>query len=332
MTIERSVIVPVPLDTPDRRQLVSDMRAAAERAAVAMPGDRLDVVRFEALATQLERLAQGLYARNGAGLQTGASTAEDSDEIVDVEIRLPFSSGSTRPPDQVAELAEVAATWRALAEDGSELAGAAAVAERFTSRLRAAAAGLPGAHIAPSNISNRVLTEGLRATVQRAAPPGEQVKAPVLYQDGSAGPPFRLRCLDLHDHYPSSWRQRRFAMLSIRHTEMDAEVDGAWLRNADISRPRPGGDTDRLVYEVSREQLAALTADGPIVMFLYQTGLEAAVVGIYRAVTEHLLAFPQTLAVVPMYFRRQPPDQCRPEVAGYQQQAAFKQGRVWATA
>jgi hypothetical protein len=76
----------------------------------------------------------------------------------------------------------------------------------------------------------------------------------------------------------------RFALLSIRHTEMDAVVHGAWLRNAEVSRPMPAAQTDDLVYEISRTQLLELTSGGSrrVRIHLYQTGLETAVVGFYK--------------------------------------------------
>jgi hypothetical protein len=85
---------------------------------------------------------------------------------------------------------------------------------------------------------------------------------------------------------------------------MDVEVDGAWLRNTDISRPRPAGETDALAYELSRQQLRRLATGRPLLMYLYQTGMEPVVVGFYRALTEHLLERPGTVSVIPLYFRR----------------------------
>ena len=37
-------------------------------------------------------------------------------------------------------------------------------------------------------------------------------------------------------------------------------------------------------------------------LHMYQTGLETAVVGFYRAVTVHLMRFPGSVSVQPMYF------------------------------
>jgi len=134
--------------------------------------------------------------------------------------------------------------------------------------------------------------------------------AEVVYRDGSSGPPFPLRGTLMNDARSAAERslpERRlsFSLLSIRHTEMDVEVDGAWLRNTVVSRVRPAGDTDRIVYDISLAQLRTLLEDGPVTVSIYQTGLETAVVGFYRAV---LAVFREpaynsgALAIVPMFF------------------------------
>ena len=87
---------------------------------------------------------------------------------------------------------------------------------------------------------------------------------------------------------------------------MDTVVHGAWLRNSQVSQQRPAAQTDDLVYDLSRQQLFALTAKGnrPIRVHMYQTGFEPAVVGFYRALTDHLLEFPRSVAVQPMYYQQ----------------------------
>jgi len=85
---------------------------------------------------------------------------------------------------------------------------------------------------------------------------------------------------------------------------MDAVVDGAFLRNAEVSRPRPAAVTDDFVYETSRTQLSQLTDGGRrrVLLHIYQTGLDTAVMGFYRAVVGHLLVSPYSVSVVPMYY------------------------------
>ena len=127
---------------------------------------------------------------------------------------------------------------------------------------------------------------------------------PVEYRDGSrSAHPFPLRALPLKGQLPACSLELRFALLSIRHTEMDAVVDGAWLRNAEVSRPRPAGQTDDLVYDITRSQLAELCrGEAHVRLYLYQTGLETAVVGFYKALVDHLLSHPGSVSVQPMYY------------------------------
>src|SRR5690606_17292310 len=117
----------------------------------------------------------------------------------------------------------------------------------------------------------------------------------------------------------------------------------AWLRNAQISQPRTQAQTDDLVYAISCEQLMALTQAGKrsVALRMYQTGLEPAIVGFYRAVTTHLLAHPGSVAVTPMYFqqRRREPEgphgrRGRPRTRGEptaQDSNHYTDGAMWTT-
>jgi hypothetical protein len=349
MTVERAGFVRLSA-SPEIETLLRDIRGAHARANKALPGDRTDVVRYEALCTRLESIAQ-------AALACGAATAElpvddmdalifadstmsrpvpeqvvgilqrwVSDGAVAVELRLPFTPGITSHR-QAAELLPAApsAPWAAPA--GIE--GRRAVELRFRRQLTDVLAETPAAIVMPSGVSNSVLTEVLREFVVMT---GRRVDAPVTYRDGSRAAPFPLRALSLLSDPPvSRYHELRLALLSVRHPEMDVEVDGAWLRNTDISRPRAAGETDQLAFEVSRRQLSQLCVGDPLLIRLYQTGLEPAVVGFYRAVAMQLIERPGSLAVVPMYFRRQSQTQASRQVAEYSQQTYFSQGTPWAT-
>lgn len=346
MSVERSVLVRLS-GSPSALALCGDIEAARRRARKALPGDRADVVRFESLSTQLER--EGIDAiRSGADRVEVPATnrlglsflgTEDLDELPEeaaaaargwlnggdlaVEVRNPFGLGPTRWEGSTRlDAPPVAERWTA---PGNEQ-GRRAVAVRFQGQLERVAGGRTGAVIAPSGVSNSVLTEGLRSYVA-AAESAERIDAPVAYRDGSTARPFPLRALMLATDPPEA-RVLRFALLSIRHTEMDVEVDGAWLRNTEISRLRPAGETDELVYVQSRRQLAKLAEGEPATIFMYQTGLETAVMGFYRALTEHLIERPGSVAVVPMYFRRQ--RKAIRSVAGAAQESTFARGTPWA--
>jgi hypothetical protein len=316
--------------TADLDRLLKDARSAWARLRKALAGDRVDAARYEALCTQIEQRAHHArlagaevtvpvqcgpgdpvtpgFLLDAGALNTGVTPEEVqrirlwlSQDDLAVQLRLPFENGRTvwtrsgRPPSEPAE------PWEAA--DGA--AGRRAVLQRFRAQVASAAAGEAGAFISPSGVSNSVLTDVLREyAVPVAGKP--HVLADVTYRDGSAGPPFPLRGTPLVESSARPDRFLSFALLSIRHTEMDIEVDGAWLRNTVVSRVRPAGDTDRVVYELSLGQLRSLTKDGPLTIFMHQTGLETAVVGFYRAVITVLAELghrPGWLAVVPMYFK-----------------------------
>ena len=75
MSAERSIVVAVPRTT-ESAELVRDIVSAAERARKADPGDRGDIVRYEALSVQLESLA---YRALVAGAESFASSELVSD-------------------------------------------------------------------------------------------------------------------------------------------------------------------------------------------------------------------------------------------------------------
>lgn len=173
-------------------------------------------------------------------------------------------------------------------------------------------------------MSNSILTEVLRDSVGAE---GVRVDAPVTYRDGSQGPPFPLRAIHFCDLPSARGRVLRLSLISIRHIEMDSCLDGAFLRNTDISRPRPAGETDEMTFAISRRQLAELCALGPTTLYLHQTGLEPAIMGFYRAVTLQLIETPGLLAVIPMYYQRPALDGT--PAAGFSPQASFCEGRPW---
>lgn len=324
MSVERAWVIGLPAD-PSVLKLVSEVRSAANRARKSDPGDRLDIARYEALATRLEHAALNRFdaPRILVSLPPGGPMAllgtdakswptDLSDEIRNAANRLvaeqllpvivvnPHVRGNTEP-EAIGAADEPAETWEA--DDG--VFGSRAVEARFRAQINEtlrpnAARRVP---ISPSGINNAVVTELLREFVVEE-PGASRVDAPVEYRDGSkSGHPFPLRSLPLLTTLPPASLELSFALLSIRHTEMDAVVHGAWLRNAEVSRPRPAAQTDDLVYDISLRQLEELCrSERHVRLNMYQTGLETAVVGFYRALTIHLLRFPESVSVQPMYY------------------------------
>ena len=364
MSREELIAVAVTPDD-DLRLLISDIESARARAAKALAGDRTDVVRFEALSSQLEHLS---FAQRSMGVlkvklpvTANPSPLITSQEHADlaflpaawrdrfadalaagdvlVTLRFPLNHGSTNTqPQRAVEPPSPADPWKS--KTGAR--GAKAVQERFEAQIEDALNGRGGS-LSPSDIQNAILTETLRTYVGQR---GHRADLPVEYRDGSRSRhTFPLRSLKLADSPLKDAEELRFALLSIRHTEMDAVIDGAFLRNAEISQPRPAADTDDLVFETSREQLRALTDDGatPMHLQIYQTGLDTAIVGFYRAVVYHLLEHPRSLSVTPMFFQGGKPPQAkrrnerhsgRDRPAENKQpttSAQYREGAVWAT-
>jgi hypothetical protein len=372
VTTERLIGIALPLDE-EHKLLVQDVRSARERARKAEPGDRIDVIRYEMLSSQLEAWAYksvdggnvaifGLPAASDvAGLHIAAdggvppwvptdqrnklSAVLDGGGVL-VTLRMPLEIGATAVSGARKAPPSPAAVWEA----PPGVRGAQAVEKRFADQLEEALQSPESPRpFIPSGVSNVVLTNSLREYVGR---PGSRVDAPAEYKDGSrARHLFPLRSLKFLPSPRGPFDLSvKFALLSIRHTEMDVVVDGAWLRNVQISQQRAAAETDDLVYKISREQLAELTANGKRVMMeMYQTGLQPAVVGFYRALVDHLLAQPGSVTVRPMYFqepRKQPaqPGRRNGPRQGRQQQrrptdgtvvtasSHFQAGKEWATA
>lgn len=338
MTIERAIGVAAPLDQ-EGRLLVRDVRSAASRAEGAEPGDRRDVIRYETLSSQLEAWA---FAQLGS---TEAVTFEleqvpvagpalvEGNELPGwvpravsgaartileqggclVVVTMPLEPGDAPPIREPVTAPPAAKPWKS----ATYARGTKAVEERFRDQLKRATSGDgPPEPITPNGIQNRILTDTLRSFVH-APKRVTRVDVPVIWRDGSrANNPFPLRCLKLSATPVGKVElELSFALLSIRHAELDAIVDGAWLRNAQISQPRTQAETDDLVFGVSGEQLAALTESGnrSVTIRMYQTGLEPAIVGFYRAVAVHLLEYPGSLSVIPVYFQQRGLEQQRPQ-------------------
>jgi hypothetical protein len=267
---------------------------ARQRHSSGVAGDRSEIIRAEQLASAIEAVAYDLLARE----------VDTSGSEVTLTVPWPFAEGAAAPGPAGGLEKPVAKVWRATP---GRLSRTDATYDRFVNQLAAWVAHKGGNEVppplCPSDTQNRALTEALR-TYAAKAPGSKPVAAPVTYRDGSAGPPFPLRSISLSNVEPEDGREvLAMTLLSVRHVDMDIRVDGAWFRNRQISLPRPAGLTDRIAFEQSIEQLKIISADGPVTLHLYQTGLPAAVVGLYRAfVHHHLDPTNHAVAIVPFYY------------------------------
>jgi hypothetical protein len=318
--------------------LLAEIESAHRRATKCEPGERTDIASYEALATSLEqRAARALATSSGTAceweddmeLTAGLFYTVDADVFVSVNFALEPG------PTVLSELSARAPEPAEVVEIRDDVFGRALVLARFREQLDKAIAEPGrdrGSAMSPSGIHNRVLTEVLREYVQWVGEPVGPV--PVEYRDGSrASAEFPLRCLDLRDDLDTDDSVRasggtvlRLALLSIRHTEMDAVVDGAWLRNAAVSKARTAAQTDDYVFHESVRQLKEATGNGQrkLRLYLFQTGLDTAVVGFFRAAVEFLLDHPGQLEVIPMFFTNRPRDgESGDPFAGYERGAAW---------
>jgi len=151
-----------------------------------------------------------------------------------------------------------------------------------------------------------VIVGVLHEHVYRPLPTGP-TPVPVLYADGSQAAPFPVggRRMDpALVQQAADIKPLRVALLSIRHTDMDADVDLAWLSNRGASRIREShADTDAWCFQRSLEQFRSFPSDALTVVDLYHTGLEPAVVAFYRALITGLTEGWLRAAVRPRLFR-----------------------------
>ena len=130
----------------------------------------------------------------------------------------------------------------------------------------------------------------------------------IIYADGSEAAPLPLFCLAApSDDAPPATEPLRVALMSMRHVELDVDVDFCWFRNREVSRTRTLAETDQFCVAATEAQLAESLALGDLALHLYHTGFEPAVIGFYRALVNRLVALRRAggpaLVVTPYYFR-----------------------------
>lgn len=277
----------------ERAEILFAHRVRAELAIEsAAIGDRTAITKYVQLTGELESIA---YAAWLAGAPVDPAPTERS-----VALSWPFAAGPTPQADFDGAPSEPREVWRSSDPRASRTA---ATYERFVGQLEQWSSGTADREpppLCPSGIQNRALTEAYRRFAS-ASPRHVAQRVPVVYIDGSKARAFPLRSVALTDADLENSRTLRFTLLSVRHFSMDAMVDGAWLRNREVSLPRARAETDELVYLATRDQLARLAVE-PLTLHLYQTGLAMAVTGFYRGLLDHMLESRAPLSVVPYYF------------------------------
>ena len=148
-----------------------------------------------------------------------------------------------------------------------------------------------------SAASHDVLAEVLRSSLDITAPPS---LVRILYVDGSEAEPFPLRTARWRP-MRAEGRSVRLGLMSMRHTEMDADVDGYWFRNRLVSTSRTLSETEAFCAADTIRRLAELRSAGITRVELVHTGFEPAVIGFYRGLLRWLQEADAGFSVQPMY-------------------------------
>lgn len=131
----------------------------------------------------------------------------------------------------------------------------------------------------------------------------------IAYSDGSEAEPFPVLCLHRSSDtkVPAFSNPLKFSLMSMRHFELDPEIDFCWFRNKEVSKTRTLAETDEFCYNTTLSQLNESLKLGDLHMHMFHTGFEPAVLGFYRGVVSKLLHLRQSptcsLRVLPMYYR-----------------------------
>lgn len=159
-----------------------------------------------------------------------------------------------------------------------------------------------------SNQPHSVISDALNDFVYKRSPDDEEKEIRVIYMDGSEAEPFPVRCLTtpIESGTGENMVVLKASLISMRHLEMDDKVDFAWFRNRMVSVSRPYAETDAYCTARTTELLKEMK-DGEYHLSLYQTGLETAVIGFYRALVQELKERRKNphappLRVVPFYY------------------------------
>lgn len=158
---------------------------------------------------------------------------------------------------------------------------------------------------APHDVITQVLHEHVFVRPSMAVQP---VSLRVAYTDGSESAPFPILCLQQPEpNVANNDNLLRVALMSMRHLELDSEIDYCWFRNREVSRTRTLAETDKFCFDTTVEQLKDSLQLGNLTMQVFHTGFEPAVIGFYRGLVKVLLDLQKhgasRLSVTPFYYR-----------------------------
>lgn len=144
----------------------------------------------------------------------------------------------------------------------------------------------------PMNMSTPPHTEITEALHRWTYMHGKSGGLKIEYNDGTGvKKPFPVGVLWKPDE-GWDWRPKRVhhlhvGTLSFRHVDYDRHVDLYLIRDKETRRLLQR-DIEEMAYERMYRLLGASELQGESYISVYQTGLESLIVGLYRALTEHL--------------------------------------------
>lgn len=140
----------------------------------------------------------------------------------------------------------------------------------------------------------RILSKSSRAVFLR-----------ISYDDGSAGGLFPLFSLKKLEIRPKCSVIIKLGLMSIRHSEsLDVITDGYLIRNSEMNWQDSYGEQEWFAHQQMMKLVdSLLEIEHSVEIHLYHTGLQPAVVGVYRAVVDQLKNHRGRVIVVP-YFAR----------------------------
>lgn len=156
-----------------------------------------------------------------------------------------------------------------------------------------------------SNWSHITITKALHKCIYET-PELDSKKIRVVYGDGSESEEFVFILRKKNDNNSTDSKVSevpilKASLLSMRHLDQDEVVDMAWFINQQASKPRSYGDAEKICFDITLDQLSQLNKPSQVILF--QTGLQPAIVGFYRALLQWLNSneSPQ-LRVIPKFF------------------------------
>jgi len=128
----------------------------------------------------------------------------------------------------------------------------------------------------------------------------------ISYDDGSEGGLFPLFSLKKLERRPACSGVIKLGIVSLRHSEsLDMITDGYLIRNSEMNWQDSYGEQEGFAYQRMMVLLdSLLDLESSIEIHLYHTGLQPAVVGVYRAVVDQLKSHQGKVVIVPYFVRR----------------------------